>query len=191
MSKNKKIIKQIVGLSFLAAIMIVLQLVASYLPKLPGGLTLNLTLVPLVIGSILYSYKGGIFLGLVNAVIILIDPTTTVFYTANLFGTVLIVLLKSITAGIVSAFMFKLLYKKHFTLAVIISSIICPFVNTFIFVLGASIFFTEVYQGGLIVILGATYINFLFELGLNILLSSTIMFVIKIGKEKFDIGSEI
>ncbi len=186
--KNHKLIKEIVGLSFLAALMIVLQLTASYLPKLPGNLSLNLTLVPLVIGSILYGYKGGTFLGIVNATVILLDSATSIYFAASFFGTILVVMLKSIAAGIITSFVFRLIYKKSFTLAVILASIVCPLINTSIFVIGSSIFFKSVFQGGMIVILTAVYLNFFVELAIDIILSSTILFVIKIGKDQFKIG---
>ena len=187
--KNSLKIKRLVGISTLAAIVIVLQLTASYLPKLPGDLSLSLVLVPIVIGAILYGATGGAILGFVFAVMVLIDPSTAVFYEANIFATIVIVILKSTLAGFVSGLLFRVLYKVNFFLAIVVAAIVCPCINTGIFVLGATMFFRNLFGGGLVVIIGIVGANFLVELGINAILCPTLAVLIRAIVKNYNIGT--
>ena len=122
--KNSIKIKRLVGLATFAAIVVVLQLTSSYLPKLPGDLSLSLVLVPIVIGAILYGASGGAILGFVFAVMVLADPSTAVFYEANIAATIILVIVKSTAAGFLSGFLFKLINKKNFYASIIVESVI-------------------------------------------------------------------
>lgn len=189
--KNKKAIKQMVGLASLAAIIVVLQLIAGFLPKLPGGLSISLVLVPIIIGAILYGFKGGAFLGLVFAVMVLIDPSTAAFYEANIFATIVLVILKGVAAGAISGLLFTLLYKKNFFVAVVVASIIAPIINTGIFCLGAAMFYRDLFGGGLFVIIGIVGANFLVELGINTVLCPAIATLIKVTLSNYDLGTTL
>ena len=189
--KNSIKIKRLVGLATLAAIVVVLQLTSSYLPKLPGDLSLSLVLVPIVIGAILYGASGGAILGFVFAVMVLADPSTAVFYEANIAATIIIVILKSTLAGFLSGFLFKLIYKFNFYAAIIVASIVAPVVNTGIFVLGASLFFRNLFGGGLFVIIGIVGANFLVELGINAVLCPVIAIIIRTVVRNYNVGTNL
>lgn len=189
---NRKLtVKRMVGVASLAAIVIVLQLIAGFLPKLPGGLSLSLTLVPIIVGAILYGVYGGAFLGLTMAIMVLLDPSTSVFYEANIIATIIIVLLKSTLAGAISGLVFKLLYKKSFIVALFLASVLCPVINTGIFTVGASLFFKELFGGGLWIIIGSVGANFLVELGINVVLCPTIAVIIKSALSNYDLGTNL
>ena len=189
--KNSIKIKRLVGLATLAAIIVVLQLTSSYLPKLPGNLSLSLVLVPIVIGAILYGASGGAILGFVFAVMVLIDPSTAVFYEANIFATIVLVILKSTTAGFLAGLFFKLIYKKNFYVAIVVASITAPVINTGIFVLGASLFFRALFGGGLFVIIGIVGANFLVELLINVLLCPALAIIIKLIIHEYNVGTNL
>ena len=57
MKKNSEKVKELVGISVLAAIVVVLQLISNFI--LPSNLPLTLALIPIVVGSIIYGPKGG------------------------------------------------------------------------------------------------------------------------------------
>ena len=74
----------------------------------------------------------------------------------------------------------------------IASAIVCPVVNTGLFLVGCRLFFMDTINGwsaaagyasaGAYMILALVGVNFLIEMGINIVLSSVIMRLIKIGK---------
>ena len=84
------------------------------------------------------------------------------------------------------------LQEKNRYLAVLAAAIVCPIVNTGIFLLGCLVFFLETINGwgvaagfdnvGAYLIFGMVGINFLIEMGVNIVLSSVIVRLIRIGK---------
>ena len=189
--KNSIKIKRLVGIATLAAIVIVLQLTSSYLPKLPGDLSLSLVLVPIVIGAILYGPVGGAILGFVFAFMVLIDPSTAVFYEANIFATICIVIIKSTLAGFVAGLLFKLIYKFNFYLAIVVAAIVTPCINTGIFVLGASMFFRGLFGGGIAVIVGIVGANFLVELGINVVLCPAIAIIIRTIVHNYNVGTNL
>lgn len=79
--------------------------------------------------------------------------------------------------------------KKNRHVAVIAAGIVCPVVNTGIFIIGMLLFFTSALENwasgqGLMyyIIFGLTGVNFLVELGVNLVLSSGITAIIKYAK---------
>ena len=189
--KNSIKIKRLVGIATLAAIVIVLQLTSSYLPKLPGDLSLSLVLVPIVIGAILYGPIGGAILGFVFAFMVLVDPSTAVFYEANVFATIVLVILKSTLAGFVAGLLFKLIYKFNFYLAIVVAAVITPCINTGIFILGASMFYRGLFGGGIAVIIGIVGANFLVELGINVVLCPAIAIIIRTIVHNYNVGTNL
>ena len=85
--------------------------------------------------------------------------------------------------------MYKLLANKSSLAAVFAAAAVCPVVNTGIFLIGCRVFFWELVSGWaggantvVYMFTGLAGINFLVELGLNLILSPTITRLIKIGK---------
>lgn len=86
---------------------------------------------------------------------------------------------------------YKAIEKKNKVVATIVAAIICPVVNTGIFLIGCRLFFFDTiktWAAGtnvfVYMITGLVGFNFLFELGLNIILSPTIVKLTKLGRKE-------
>lgn len=179
--------KTIVGIGILTAIVIVLQSMAIAIRF--GTFSITLVLVPIVVGAALYGWKAGAWLGFVFGAVVLFNDST-VFLAINAPGTIITVLLKGTLAGLAAGAVYKALVKKNRWLAVITSAIVCPIVNTGIFLLGCSVFFLDTIKtwangagfesAGTYMIVGFVGINFLIEMGVNIVLSSAIVRILDI-----------
>lgn len=191
--KNKRNIQRMVGIASLAAIVVVLQIIANYV--VIGPVCITLALIPLVIGAILYGPWAGTFLGALMGAIILTAPSTGSFLAVNPFMTVLLCLVKTAAAGMVSGFVFKGLYKKNLQLAVILAAVVAPIVNTGLFALGCMAFFWNTLQewAGGSNVLGYLFLtmigfNFLIEFAVNTLLSPSIVYLVRIISRNYNIG---
>lgn len=130
-NKNVKILS---GIALLVAIEIIVQVVGNLI-TLPGGINLNLSLVPITLGAIIYGPFAGAFLGLVNGSIVLFSPSTQAFFMSFApLGTVITCLVKTTAAGFISGLIFRLIAKKNNALATIMASLIVPIINSGLFV---------------------------------------------------------
>ena len=92
-----------------------------------GPVSITLSLFPIAVGAMLYGPFGGLFLGLVNGVIVLTAPSTISFFFAySPVGTIAICLLKTGLAGFVAGWIFKL-YKKDVKAEFVAALIVLPF----------------------------------------------------------------
>lgn len=173
------------------AIVIVLQIIAAMLAR-AGIFTVSLVLVPIVIGSALYGWKAGTWLGFVFGVVVLFTDAGF-FLTLNVFGTILVCLLKGIFAGAAAAAVYKLIENQNRWIAILAAAMVCPIVNTGVFLLGSRIFFYDTIAGlaadngfenvGLYMIVGFVGVNFLFEFGANLILSPVVLRLLNIVKK--------
>ena len=193
MSNKKFNTQAMVGMGILTAIVVVLQAVASTI-KL-GTFSITLVLAPMVIGAALYGWKAGAWLGFVFGIMVLVTGDAAPFLAINAPGTVITCLFKGIIAGAVSGIVYKLLEKKNETAAVVAAGIVCPVCNTGVFLIGCLLFFLETvkqwgagagYENvGAYFLFGFVGLNFLVELGINLLLSTGIVRILKIiGKHQ-------
>lgn len=185
---NSTLVK-LVGTGVLTAIVVVLQLVASAIKV--GPFSITLVLAPIVVGAALFGVMSGAWLGLAFGASVLISGDAGIFMTINPFGTVLTVLLKGMCAGLVAGLIYKLIEKKSKIAAVVISGIICPVVNTGIFLIGCYVFFQDWLVGAfgttgfVTVVTGLVSINFAVELGINLVLATVIERIIRLGEKEF------
>ena len=183
-------VKRLVGTAILAAIVVVLQLLGSYLKI--GGLPISLVLVPIVIGAAVYGAGTGAFLGFVFSIVVAIaaitgaDQFSVVLWTINPAMTLLVIFAKGILAGWIAGLLYRALCKKSVFGAVLSAAAICPIVNTGVFCAGMLLFFEErlVQLAGGTNLLAYTLltlagVNFLVELGINILLGPAIVRILK------------
>ena len=188
----RKNTKKLTYLAILSALVIILQILAIFLRTV--GFAPSLVLVPVVLGAALFGPSAGAWLGFVFGMAVLISGDAATFLSINAFGTVATVLLKGTAAGYFSGITYKLFERLNKTLAVFASAIVCPLVNTGIFLLGSLVFFLDTIKmwadgagfganwgAYMIIILVGT--NFLFELALNVLLAPTIVRLIDIVKK--------
>lgn len=196
---NSQKIRRMVGLAALASMIVVLQLISNYIQF--GPVSITLALIPIVVGAILYGPKGGFILGLIEGVMVITAPSTLgLFMPFSAVGTILVCLLKSGLAGLVSGYVFSLLRRKNFKLAVILASIVVPLVNTGIFAIACLTIFTPLITGfaegseqGFVAYLFLTFIgyNFLIEFFVNSALSPVVIYVVKIFSLQNKIGSNL
>ena len=106
MSKNNNT-QKIVGLGLFTAIVIVLQLMGSFIRF--GTFSISLVLVPVVIGAALYGAGAGAWLGFVFGVVVLLSGDAAAFLGVNALGTILTVLVKGALAGFLSGVVYKAL----------------------------------------------------------------------------------
>ena len=98
-------------------------------------------------------------------------------------------------AGLLSGLVYKALENKNRTLAVAVAAVVCPVVNTGVFLIGCLLFFMETIGGwadamgfganvGQYMIVGLVGANFIFELLFNVVLSPVVVRLIRIGKKE-------
>ena len=184
--------KNIAAVGVLTAIEIILQILGNFITF--GPVSINLCLIPIAIGAILYGPLAGAFLGVVNGVAVIFAPSTlAIFMPINPIATIAICLLKSTIAGFVSGLVFLPFKNKNETLGTIFASIILPIVNTGLFAIGSLLFFRSfldaVASNGfpnafVALLLGVIGWNFIFELATNTIVSPSISRIVRIIKKK-------
>lgn len=184
--------KKIVGIGLFTAIVVVLQLLGGGI-KLGGMFSISLVLLPIVVGAAVYGWQAGAWLGFAFGVAVLMSGDAAGFMIVDPLATVLVVLVKGTLCGLLSGLAYKLLENCHKIVAVIAAAVVCPVVNTGVFLLGCQLFFLEKINewaamygfdnAGTYMIFGLAGINFLIELGVNIVLAPVITHIIKIGKK--------
>ena len=183
-------IRKLVGMGILTAIVIVLQFVASAIKF--GAFSITLVLAPIIIGAALYGWKAGAWLGAVFGTVVLISGDAAAFLSINAPGTVITCILKGMLAGLAAGAVYKLLEKKNQLAAVVCAGITCPVVNTGVFLIGCVLFFLNTVKEwgagagydnvGAYFLFGFVGLNFLVEMGINLVLSTAIVRILKIVK---------
>ena len=190
--------KALVGMAIFTAIVVVLQVIATALGRM--GLTPpSLVLIPIVIGSAVYGLKTGAWLGLVFGIVVLLagvmgaDLFTAGMWNYDPLATAAICIVKGVAAGFLAGAVYKGLGKVNGILGAVAAAVVCPIVNTGLFLLGSTVFFKSylmetyaVEAAGFIgfLFLGLVGINFLIEMAINLVLSPMIVRVLKVRKRK-------
>ena len=186
---NKKT-KNMVGIGLFTAIVVVLQLLGGGI-RVGGMFSISLVLVPIVIGAAVYGWGAGAWLGLAFGVTVLISGDAAPFMAVDVLGTILTVLAKGTVCGLCCGLVYKLLSKWNRDVAVVGAAIVCPVINTGIFLIGCLLFFLPTISEWAAaagypnaenyMIFGLAGINFLLEVAANILLAPVITRLIRIG----------
>ncbi len=191
--KTQSNTRRLVGLALFTAIVVILQLLGSFIRF--GPFSISLVLVPIVVGAALYGTAGGVWLGLVFGLTVLLSGDAAPFLGVNVGGTILTVLLKGAAAGFFASLVYRALMKKHETLAVAIAAVVSPIANTGVFLLGCLLFFLPTIRSwgeaagfgsnvGSYMILGLVGLNFVVELAVNVVLSPVIHRLIRLGRKE-------
>ena len=190
MAEKKFSTRKLTGLAILTALVVILQ----FLPVKGPFFLITLTLVPIVIGSALYGAFAGAWLGFIFGVTVLLSGDAAAFLTINIPGTIATVLVKGTLAGLAAGLVYKLASKVNRYFGVICAALVAPVVNTGIFLLGCRLFFMDTVNGwaaasgyenvGAYMILSLVGINFLIELGVNMVCSPIILRLINIRKKE-------
>ena len=186
---NKSNVYRLTGLGILTAIIIVLQVLTTFVRF--GPFSITLALIPIVVGAAMYGKGAGAYLGAVFSVVVVImcitggDVGGFMVWSANPVMCVIMCMLKGTAAGFLAGLMYQLVGKKNQLLGVILAALISPIANTGIFIIGMLLFFRETlasWAGGsdllTYIIMGLTGVNFLVELGVNIVLSPLVVKII-------------
>lgn len=193
-TNKKKMSTEIIVLgAMLTALVVVLQLMGGFIRL--GPFQVSMVLIPIVIGAATCGVKVGAWLGLAFGVVVLANGDAAAFLAVDVFGTIFTVLLKGLLCGLVAALVFKALEKKNRYVAVIAAAVICPVVNTGVFLLGCFVFFLDTITAwgqaaghetvGQYILFGLVGGNFLFELATNIILSPVVVRLLDIwGKNR-------
>ena len=139
--------QDLVLLAILSAIVAVLAYFGGFI-KVAGLASISLTLIPVVIGAALCGPLAGAWLGAVAGVIFFATPDAAFWMGLSVPGTIITVMVKGVLSGLCAGLVFKLLEKFNRYLAVVVSAIVCPVVNTGIFLLGSLVFFMDAVSSG-------------------------------------------
>ena len=187
--------RKMTGLAIFTAIIVVLQVLCTFVRF--GPFSITLALAPIIIGTAMYGKGAGAYLGGVFGAVVLVTGllgwdggTVMLLMGINPLGCVLVCLLKGVAAGFFAGLCYELIAKKNDKLGVLVSGVVCPVVNTGLFIVGMLVFFFDTLSGWaggqnllLYIIVGLTGVNFLAELAVNIVLSSGITRIIRAGKK--------
>lgn len=178
-------------LAILTALVAILAYLGGFV-KIGGLASISLTLIPVVLGAALCGPAAGAWLGGVAGAVFFMTADSVFWLGLSIPGTIITVMVKGILSGLCAGLIYKLLENKNRVVAVLMAAIICPVVNTGIFLLGCLVFFMDAVQGfalteglsvGAYLILFFVGLNFVFELLSNILLSPAIVSLINIRKK--------
>ena len=181
-------VKKLTSLGLLTAIVVVLQLLGSFIRF--GPFSISLVLVPIVIGAALYGPAAGCWLGLVFGVTVLLSGDAAAFLAVSIPGTILTVLGKGAAAGAAAGWVYRLCAGKNETQAVMLSACAAPIANTGCFLIGCLLFFMGTLAGWAegagfgtnvfgFMIIGLVGGNFIVELIANVVLAPVILRLIK------------
>lgn len=190
--KKKPNIQSLATGGILTALVVVLQMLGQFIKF--GPFSISLVLVPIVLGAALCGTKVSTWLGFVFGIAVLYTDAG-LFLEISPVGTVITVMLKGTLCGLAAGLVYSALNKKlnKNTFAVMAAALVCPVVNTGIFLLGCVVFFLEAVRGwgvaggfenvATYLIVGMVGINFLVELAINIFLSPVVVRIIGISKK--------
>ena len=185
-NSSKIDVKKLVFLALMTAIVVVLQVLSGVIQFGPFSITLALT--PIIVGSALYGWKAGAWLGFAFGAVTLTNAA--LFLAVSIPATVFVCLLKGAAAGAAAGLAYKLLEKKNSYAAVIAAAVVCPIVNSGIFALGCMAFFMSAVSelagdsnAVAFIFTGFIGYNFFVEFAVNLVLAPVVFRLIQIGKK--------
>jgi len=178
---------KLVLLALFTAIVIILQILGAFIRF--GPFSISLVLMPIAVGAALLGAYAGAWLGLVFGFVVLVSGDANAFMIINPVATVFVVLIKGALAGFIAGKLYKLISTRNKTIAAVSAAIACPIINTGIFIAGCYLFFLPTLtEWGLaagavnvtaFIFLGMVGLNFILELGVNLILCPAIVRLIR------------
>ena len=169
--------KRFTTISIFAAIIIILQIISTYINF--GGFPITLTLIPIIVAGAVYGPSIGALMGLVFGVIVSLmvivgaDPSGAIMFSTHPIITVVTCIIKGTCAGYIGALVYKLI--RNNKVGIIISAIVTPITNTLILYISLALFFEESF---IALIGGFMTINFAIELLTNVLIAPGLLVLI-------------
>jgi uncharacterized membrane protein len=187
--KNYFTANKVAGISILLAIVVVLQ---GWLSTISFGVVqLNFTLIPIVLGALLYGSIAGGILGLACGVVVMVQvmmglsPFYTVIWMHTPVVAALTCIVKTTVAGLVSGWIYRCIRIKPLV-RVFLASAAAPVLNTALFIVGC-LFMNEsivAFQNGIpefagvnifvFILVGLVTSNFFIELAVNLIFAPTL-----------------
>ena len=178
--------RQIVITGLMLALEIILQIIGNYVQL--GPISLNLSLVAIVMAAVLAGPLSGAVVGFFNGIMVIVSPSTlSLFMTTSVIGTFLACLTKCTIAGLVAGFVFKALVNKNKVLALVLAGLLVPVINTGLFCLYCLLFFRPLLERlispeyaniYIFLLLGFVGWNFIFEVISTPVLSTSVGLVV-------------
>ena len=189
---NKLSTEKTVIMALFTALVAVLAYFGGFI-KIGGLASISLTLIPVVLGAALCGPLAGAWLGGVAGAVFFITADAAFWLGLSIPGTIITVMVKGVASGFLAGLSYKALEKVNRYLAVIISAVVCPIVNTGLFLVGCLIFFFDAVSSmagaegmgvGAYLIIFFVGLNFVFELLSNIIFSPAIVRLLDIKKKR-------
>ena len=190
--------RNIAYFAVLLALVIVLQLFASAIPMF--GVTLNFSLVPIVLAGIFFGMWGGALLGLVSGLITFLtaavmgqEPSTAFLFQASPVLLTLTCIGKTTIAGFVAGLFYQLIAKKNKLIAAYVASVTVAVFNTGIYLLGivlmkdaaAQFMGTEASAAAVfLAVFALIWLNFVLEIVINVLLAPAVHRIVLIVEKQ-------
>ena len=178
MTKKSVDVAKLTYIALFTAIVAVLQSVGGFIRF--GMFSVSLVLVPIVIGAALCGKWTGAWLGFVFSIAVFVTGDAAFFLSLNIPGTIITVIAKGTLAGLISGIAYELVEKFDRFAAVMTAALVCPIVNTGVFLIGCRLFFFEAVKewaigenvsAGAYMIVFLVGLNFVFELLFNVVLA--------------------
>ncbi len=173
--------KNVTTLAVLLALVVVLQAFGGSFSI--GLITLNFTLIPIVLGAIVLGAGAGALLGFASGVVVLVQVIIApagfywIIWTNSPLVTTCICLIKTTAAGAVAGLLFQLLQKKNLLVATFVAAGVVPVINTGLFILGCMAMWNTVAFAAegvnvfKFIIVSLVTFNFFVELAVNLLVA--------------------
>lgn len=190
-NNRKGEIERLALLALLTAMVAVLAYLGGFI-KIGGLASISLTLIPVVLGAAMCGPLAGAWLGGVAGAVFFATADAAFWFGLSVPGTIITVLVKGIASGYLAGLAYRLTEHLNRYLAVIVSAVVAPVVNTGIFLIGSLLFFLDTVRvgaadGGMSVfaylIIAFVGLNFVFELLVNVIVSPAILRIINIRKK--------
>ena len=142
MKNNKQQVQKLVLGAIMTAFVIVLQWIGG-VTTFFGPFSTAVGLIPIVLGACMCGPWIGAWLGFVFGMVVLMTGGAALFFGFNIPGTIITVLAKGVACGLAAGLVYKGLSKFNRLVATIFAAVICPVVNTAVFLLGCFVFFMD------------------------------------------------
>ena len=184
--------KRLALIALLTALVAVLAYFGGFI-KIGGLASISLTLIPVVLGAALLGPLAGAWLGGVAGAVFFMTADAVFWLELSIPGTIITVMVKGVLSGLIAGLVYRIFERVNRYFAVMAAAVICPVVNTGIFIVGCFIFFMDAVNAGAAaegmsvggyLIVFFVGLNFVFELLTNIVLSPAIIRVLNIEKKQ-------
>ena len=190
-AKTNKV-RNLVLAAIFTALVVVFQCLATYTTFF-GPFSTAIGLIPIVLGATMCGPAIGTWLGLVFGFIVLVTGGANLFLAFSVPGTIITVLAKGMLCGFAAGVVNVLLKKFNATVSIIVSALVCPLVNTGVFLLGCYVFFMPFADAiaqaagstasGFPLFIAFAMGNFAFEVGMSIVLCPVTIRILDIAKK--------